>query len=57
MSGSISGTGNIVENMKGKVSIKDLAKYLKKLNEKYIQYIVCFLLINVREGKYVENVK
>ena len=40
MSGSISGTGNIVENMKGKVSIKDLAKYLKKL---YVNSVIEFV--------------
>lgn len=38
MAGSISGTGNIVDNMKGKVSIKDLANYLKKVNEKINKY-------------------
>ena len=38
VAGSISGTGNIVENMKGKLSIKDLANYLKKVSEKIYTY-------------------
>lgn len=58
MAGSVSGTGNTVKNVKGKVSMKDRAVYLKKVNvSNKVQYIVCCVLINAREGIYVENVK
>lgn len=38
--------------------MKDRAVYLKKVNvSNKVQYIVCCMLINAREGIYVENVK